>query len=237
MPSASKKSSVNAEEVARFSTLAATWWDVNGPMRPLHLMRGPRLEFIAGEVRRLLNKELSDISILDVGCGAGLMSEALAEAGATVTGLDASPELIEAAKEHGKKFKNLSYRCGAVEDVKEKFDLVLALEVVEHVEAPGDFVKNCIAARKKDGLAIFSTLNRTPQSFLVAIVGAEYVLRVIPRGTHDWKKFIKPSELATMVNMGGLRVEGICGLVFNPLTERFLLDESNVAVDYFLSAA
>jgi 2-polyprenyl-6-hydroxyphenyl methylase/3-demethylubiquinone-9 3-methyltransferase len=236
MPQRPKKSSVNAEEVARFSGLAATWWDEAGPMRPLHLMRPVRLEFIAGEARRLLHKELSDLTILDVGCGAGLMSEALAETGATVTGIDASEELIEAAREHGKKFKNLSYRCEAVENIKEKFDLVLALEVVEHVEAPEEFVKNCAAARAKNGAVIFSTLNRTPQSFLVAIVGAEYVLRIIPRGTHEWKKFIKPSELASMAKDAGLITESICGLVFNPLTERFSLDEGNVTVDYFLSA-
>jgi 2-polyprenyl-6-hydroxyphenyl methylase / 3-demethylubiquinone-9 3-methyltransferase len=226
-------SSINPEEVERFSKQAAHWWDEQGPSRPLHQMKPARLDYIQ---RQLMGRSLKGLSVLDVGCGAGIMSEALAQKGATVTGIDASAELIAAAKTHGKNIPNLTYQNKTVEQVKEKFDLVMALEVVEHVNAPAEFVKNCVARLNKGGLLIFSTLNRTPKSFLMAIVGAEYVLRIIPAGTQVWRKFIRPSELSLMVGAAGLDTRDICGLVYSPLTRHFSLDSSDVDVDYFLTA-
>jgi 2-polyprenyl-6-hydroxyphenyl methylase/3-demethylubiquinone-9 3-methyltransferase len=228
--------SVIPEEIGRFSAQAHAWWDENGPARPLHLMKQPRLDYIEMQLRNVAGRGLTGLNVLDVGCGAGLMSEALAGKGANVTGIDASEELIEAARAHGKAIKNLNYRCEAVENVTEKFDLVMALEVIEHVNDPAGFVEACAARVAKNGLMIFSTLNRNPKSFLMAIVGAEVVLRWIPFGTHDWRKFIRPSELSTLVHDTGFTTRDICGLVFNPLTKRFALDSSDVDVDYLLTA-
>jgi 2-polyprenyl-6-hydroxyphenyl methylase/3-demethylubiquinone-9 3-methyltransferase len=233
-----KASSVNAEEVRRFSEQAESWWDENGPAKPLHRLKNPRLEYIRACVARHFGRPgLKGLKVLDVGCGAGILTEALAKEGAIVTGLDASEELIKSARTHGKGIINLSYRCGAIEDLTgEKFDLVTALEVVEHVSAPEDFVKNCAGVLDKKGLMIFSTLNRTPKSFLFGIVGAEYVLRWIPRGTHDWRKFIRPSELSAMMESAGLQTRDICGLIFNPVSGSFSLNPADVDVDYLLTA-
>ncbi|MBI3420348.1 MAG: 3-demethylubiquinone-9 3-O-methyltransferase [Proteobacteria bacterium] len=161
----------------------------------------------------------------------------MAKEGAKVTGLDASAELIEAARVHGKGAAGLSYRQGSIEEEKEKFDVVVSLEVIEHVNDPAHFVKNCAKAMDKKGLLIFSTPNRTPKGFLFTIVGAEYVLRWIPRGTHSFAKFIRPSELSNMVKAEDLTVRDICGVRFSPLSGRFSLDAADVEVDYFLSAA
>lgn len=232
-------SSVNAEEVARFSKHATTWWDEKGPHRPLHLMKPARLQYIEVQVKTA-GRGLKGLRVLDVGCGAGIMSEALAQKGADVTGLDASAELIEVARAHGAKIANLTYRCAAAEELVEageKFDLVMALEVIEHVNTPDDFVNTCAKLVGKNGLLIFSTPNRTPKSFVHAIVGAEYILRWIPVGTHDWRKFVRPSELSEMVRDAGFSVRDICGVAFNPLTGRFALDAADVGVDYFLSAS
>ncbi len=234
-----KASSINADEISRFAKLADRWWDARGPMRPLHQMKLPRLRYIKMQAEKHLGKSLKSLRAADIGCGAGIMSEALAMEGADVLGLDASEELIQVARAHGKNAKNLSYWHGTVEELaegKEKFDLVLALEVIEHVNDPAGFVKNGARLLNKNGLLIFSTLNRTPKSFLTAIVGAEYLLRVIPRGTHDWRKFLKPSELAALMKAEGLTVQDITGLVFNPFNGMFSLDEGDVSVDYLLTA-
>jgi 2-polyprenyl-6-hydroxyphenyl methylase/3-demethylubiquinone-9 3-methyltransferase len=234
-----KASSVNIEEVRRFSGQAGSWWDENGPARPLHRLKAPRLDYIRARVARHFGKPgLKGLKILDVGCGAGILTEALAKEGAIVVGLDASEELIKTAMAHGKGIISLSYRHGAVEELAdEKFDIVLALEVIEHVNAPEAFVKNCVRLLDKKGFTIFSTLNRTPKSFLLGIVGAEYVLRGVPRGTHDWRKFVKPSELSSMMEKAGLHTQDICGVMFNPLTGGFTLNPADVDVDYLLTAS
>ena len=206
---------VSAEEVARFDALASRWWDPDGPMRPLHRMNPARVGWIMAQIAHRF-PDPKGVRVLDVGCGAGLAAEALARRGCTVLGLDAAGEAIEAARAHAEgRGLDLTYRTGLAEDLVADglhFPVITALEVIEHVPDPGAFLQTLAALLEPGGLLVLSTLNRTRRSFLTAKLGAEYVLRMLPVGTHDWSRFIPPVELARLLRATGLLVTGSAGL-------------------------
>ena len=238
-------STVDADEVARFSALAAEWWDFGGKMGVLHKFNPVRLGFIRDAVCRRLGRDpkrldsLSGLRILDIGCGGGLLSEPLARLGAAVVGADPAQANIAAAKLHaGAGGLAIDYRATTAEalaDAGESFDVVLAMEVVEHVADVNLFVRLSAAMVKPGGLMIAATLNRTLKSFALAIVGAEYILRWLPRGTHQWDKFVTPNELEIALELGGLRVIDETGVVYNPLADQWRL-ASDMDVNYMLVA-
>jgi 2-polyprenyl-6-hydroxyphenyl methylase/3-demethylubiquinone-9 3-methyltransferase len=237
--------SIDRGEVKKFADLAERWWDPDGPMRPLHRINPVRLAYLRERIDAHFGRDpagfrpLDGLSVLDIGCGAGLISEPLARLGGTVTGIDPAEENIAIARFHAAQSGlAIDYRATTVEEVAsrgDRFDLVLALEVVEHVADVPGFVASAAACLKPGGLTLFSTINRSLRAFTLAIVGAEYVLRWLPVGTHDWEKFVRPDELARAMQDAGLTEEDRRGLVFNPLANRWSLS-GDTAVNYFLSA-
>jgi 2-polyprenyl-6-hydroxyphenyl methylase/3-demethylubiquinone-9 3-methyltransferase len=253
---------VDTQDVARFSAIAEEWWDENGKFRPLHRIGPVRLKYIrdraAAHFKRDTEqmKALSGLSVLDIGCGGGLMCEPLARLGAGVTGIDASERNIAVASLHAEKMGlDIEYRRASPEELAARsgergegnldprlstlapaYDIVLALEVVEHVADVPLFLKACASLVKPGGLLFMSTLNRTIKSYGLAIVGAEYVLRWLPRGTHQWKKFLKPSELCAGLRHEGLVIENMSGMVFNPFKNAWHLSTGDLDVNYLLAA-
>ena len=238
-------SSVDPDEVARFERMAARWWDANGPMRALHKLNPVRLAYIRDAACRSFGRNarapfpLSGLTVLDVGCGGGILSEPLARLGAAVTGLDPAAGNIAVAKLHAEEADlAIDYRGETVEQVAargERFDMVLAMEVVEHVFDVEAFVAACARALKPGGLLGLSTINRTMRAFALAIVGAEYLLGWLPRGTHQWEKFVTPEELRDAIAAGGLAVIGRRGVVYNPLADQWLLAR-DTSVNYMMAA-
>lgn len=245
-PKKSARSTIDAAEVAQFDSLAAAWWDESGPFRPLHQLNPVRMGYLKQQICGHFGRDgsgftpLTSLTIADIGCGGGLVTEPLCRLGATVSGIDAGAENIKAAQLHAKQQGlAIDYQATTVEALAatgKKFDVVTALEIVEHVADSALFLAACCRLLKKNGLLVLSTLNRTPKSFALGIVAAEYILRWVPAGTHDWKKFMKPSELARPLAAEGLKVTDISGLVYSPLTRTFKISKTDVGVNYFLTA-
>jgi 2-polyprenyl-6-hydroxyphenyl methylase / 3-demethylubiquinone-9 3-methyltransferase len=243
MVTKSQLSSVDHVEVERFSRLASDWWDPHGPMAALHKFNPIRLGYIRDKAAARFGRDpkkldcLKDLRMLDIGCGGGILSEPLARLGAQLVGADPAAENIAAASAHAQESGvTIDYRSTTAEDLavaKERFDVVLAMEVVEHVSDVDLFVKTCAAMVKPGGLMIAATLNRTLKSFALAIIGAEYVLRWLPRGTHQWDKFVTPNELERAFERGGLQVTGERGVIYNPFSDRWQLS-SDMDVNYML---
>jgi len=218
--------SVDREELARFAAIAPQWWDETGAFQPLHRLNATRLEFVRDRLAAHFGRDvkarraLAGLKLLDIGCGGGLMSEPLTRLGCGVTGIDADEKALAVARQHA-RHQNLSidYRAESVETLaarKERYDAVLALEVVEHVTDPAQFLALAGGLVKPGGALVLSTLNRTPRAYLFAILGAEYILRWLPRGTHSFRKFCRPSELARALAGAGLRIEDMAGLSYDP---------------------
>lgn len=216
MKTADKSDNFSQVELDKFNALANRWWDPEGPQKPLHALNPARLGYVRERV------PLRDARVLDVGCGAGLLSEALAREGARVTAIDLAPDLIKVAKLHRLESGiDVDYRLAAVETLAEEapgsFDAVACMEMLEHVPDPGAVVAACATLLKSGGRLFLSTLNRTPAAFALAIVGAEYVARMLPKGTHHYRDFIKPSELAAWLRAANLELEDVSGLIYDPL--------------------
>ena len=239
-------STVDTDEVARFSALAEEWWDFGGKMGMLHKFNPVRLATIKEAACRQFGRDpkrldaLSGLRFLDIGCGGGILSEPLARLGATVVGADPAVPNIEAAKLHAAgQGLSIDYRATTAEalaDAGERFDVVLAMEVVEHVADLNLFVRRCAEMVKPGGLMVVATINRTLKSFALAIVGAEYVLRWLPRGTHQWDKFVTPNELEIALEQGGVTLIGETGVIYNLLADRWQLSR-DMDVNYMLTAA
>tara|TARA_B110000495_G_scaffold189637_1_gene190896 strand:+ start:315 stop:1043 length:729 start_codon:yes stop_codon:yes gene_type:complete len=236
---------INKEEIQKFSKLADEWWDVNGKFKPLHMFNPIRIEYITEKIKqhfKIVDKKtnfLSDLKILDIGCGGGLISEPMARLGGKVTGIDASEKNIKVAKVHSEKNKlKIDYINKSPEqlDDVEKFDIILNLEIVEHVENVDFYIKSCYNLLKKDGLMFTATLNRSLMAYLKAIIGAEYILRWLPIGTHDWNKFLKPEELEKILHNQKFSTVDIKGLEFNPVFSRWKKSD-NLSVNYIISSS
>ena len=237
---------IDAREVEYYSNLADTWWDTEGPFRPLHAMNAFRVRYLAERLSDTFGcdqnteRPLEGLRVLDVGCGGGILAESMARLGADVTGIDVVEKNINIATLHAQRSGlSIDYRqCEASElaDTGVTFDVVLNMEVVEHVADLGTFMLACCRLTRPGGVMAVSTINRTPKSWLFAIVGAEYVLRLLPRGTHRWSMFRKPEEIETLLESSGLTVDDITGVAMNPLNFRFRLTPS-LAVNYMLVAA
>jgi 2-polyprenyl-6-hydroxyphenyl methylase/3-demethylubiquinone-9 3-methyltransferase len=238
-------SSIDQAEVDRFSRHAPDWWDPRGPMAALHKFNPIRLGYVRDQAAACFDRDpkkldcLKGLRMLDIGCGGGILSEPLARLGAAMVGADPSEDNIAAAQSHaGDTGVIVDYRATTAEELaaaKESFDVVLAMEVVEHVTNVDAFVATCATMVKPGGLMITATLNRTLKSFALAIVGAEYVLRWLPRGTHQWDKFVTPQELEISIERSGLQVTGERGVIYNPFADRWQLS-SDMDVNYMLVA-
>ncbi|MCB1696842.1 MAG: bifunctional 2-polyprenyl-6-hydroxyphenol methylase/3-demethylubiquinol 3-O-methyltransferase UbiG [Pseudomonadales bacterium] len=226
---------VDPQEIAKFEALASRWWDRDGEFRPLHEINPLRANFI-DEHSPVAGKRL-----VDVGCGGGILAEAMAQRGATVTGIDMGEAPLAVARLHQQESGlAVEYRQSTAEELAAReagsFDIVCCLEMLEHVPDPGSVINACAALAKAGGSLYFSTINRNPKAFVFAIVGAEHILRLLPAGTHDYAKFIKPSELAGWIRDAGLVIEGMTGLTYNPLTKYYRLNERDVSVNYMVRA-
>ena len=258
-------SSLDKKEIENFAKDSAHWWDESGPFAPLHRLNPARLSYIKAQICAHFARDVNDfialkgLKVLDVGCGGGLVCEPMARMGAAVTGIDADTQAIEVAKAHAQESDlKITYKATTTDQLLHSlrkqgpsstraedsrfrgkdnlFDIVLALEIIEHVSDIQSFVNSCAALVKPGGIIIFSTLNRTAKSFALGIVAAEYILRWVPRGTHNWKKFVKPSELSRAARAANLTPQNISGLVYNPLNGEFSISKTDIDVNYFMSA-
>ena len=226
--------SINKKEIEKFSKMAAEWWDPSGKFKPLHKFNPIRIQYIKENIisnfkLKIKKKPLDKINILDIGCGGGLLSEPMTRLGANVTGIDASNKNINIAKLHAKKNKlKINYLCSSPEKlkIKKKFDVILNMEIIEHVEDINFFINSCSKLLKKNGLMFVATLNKTLKSYVFAIIGAEYVLRWLPIGTHDWEKFVRPEDLKKILGKNNLKLEKLDGMNFN-----IIKDEWSVSID------
>ncbi len=234
-----KNNTINKKEIEKFTKIAEEWWDPNGKFKPLHKFNPIRIKYIRDAIMsefKIKNnyKPFKNLSILDIGCGGGLLSEPMAKLGATVTGIDASNKNIQVAKHHLKKSKlKIIYYNSSPENlkIKKKFDIILNMEIVEHVEDINSFIKESSKFLKNSGLMFIATLNKTLKSYLFAIVGAEYVLRWLPIGTHDWDKFVKPEYLIRVCEKNSLVLKKIDGMTFNAITNKWSVS-SDKSVNY-----
>ena len=236
---------INKEEIQKFSKLADEWWDVNGKFKPLHMFNPIRIEYILDEITKhfKLDKKtkllLKDLDILDIGCGGGLISEPMARLGGNVTGIDAAEKNIKIASLHSKESNlKIRYLENSPEQLKEKekFDIILNLEIVEHVENLDLYLQSCYDLLKRNGLMFTATINRTLISYIKAIIGAEYVLRWLPIGTHDWNKFVKPEELQKKLTDKKFTTNNIKGLEFNPIFNKWKQSD-NLSVNYIICSS
>jgi len=236
-------SSVNKKEIEKFSKMAAEWWDPSGKFKPLHKFNPIRIRYIKENIinsfkLKSKKKPLDKINILDIGCGGGLLSEPMTRLGANVTGIDASSKNINIAKLHAKKNKlKINYLCSSPEKLKiqKKFDVILNMEIIEHVEDINFFINSCSKLLKKNGLMFVATLNKTLKSYLFAIIGAEYVLRWLPIGTHDWEKFVKPEDLKKILNKNNLKLEKLDGMNFNIISDEWSVS-SDTSINYIVKS-
>ena len=235
---------INKEEIQKFSNLADEWWDVKGKFKPLHMFNPIRIEYILEKLKNHfqldVNKEnyLSRLKILDIGCGGGLISEPLARLGGDITGIDASEKNIKVASLHAKKNNlNISYLNKSPEEMsdKDKFDVILNLEIVEHVEDVNLYLESCNKLLKENGIMFTATINRTFLSYIKAIIGAEYILRWLPIGTHDWNKFLKPEELEQKMSGKNFKTIEIKGLSYNPIFNKWKKTD-DLSVNYIISS-
>ena len=238
--------SIDPAEIAKFEAMAAEWWDPKGKFKPLHMMNPVRLDYIQTQIaaefgsdRRSLTP-FQGLRILDIGCGGGLVAEPMARLGADVVGADAAEGNIAVARLHAEQQGlAIDYRATTAESLAEAgegFDVVLALEIVEHVADPQDFIATCAGLVRPGGLVILSTLNRTAKSFMAAIIGAEWVMRWLPKGTHDWNRFITPEELSTKCQSVQLEIADRTGMVFNPISFGWSLSPRDLSVNYIMTA-
>ncbi len=224
-----KNNTINKKEIEKFSKIAEEWWDPEGKFKPLHKFNPIRISYIKENIIKTFKLDhnttpLKDIKILDIGCGGGLLSEPMCRLGAKVTGIDASDKNIKVAKLHSEKNNlKIDYFCSSPEkfNTKNKFDVILNMEIVEHVEDVNFFLKSCSKLLKKNGLMFVATLNKTLKSYIFAIVGAEYILRWLPIGTHEWEKFLKPEELISILEKNNLRLDKIDGMNFNLIKNKW----------------
>jgi 2-polyprenyl-6-hydroxyphenyl methylase / 3-demethylubiquinone-9 3-methyltransferase len=238
---------IDSDEIAKFEKMAEDWWDPDGPFKPLHALNPVRLRFIRDQIvvhfkldEPMKPLPLSGLRVLDIGCGGGLLCEPMARLGATVTGVDAAARNIDIARTHAEGMGlQIDYRCAAAEDLVQEglaYDIVLNMEVVEHVADVDLFLGTAANLIRPDGLMVVATMNRTAKAYALAIIGAEHIMRWLPVGTHDWRKFIKPSEMARYLRIAGMRIEAMTGLVYNPFTSGWSLNERDLNVNYMATA-
>ncbi|SVA32093.1 uncharacterized protein METZ01_LOCUS84947 [marine metagenome] len=234
-----ESNTINKLEIAKFSKIAAEWWSPNGKFKPLHKFNPIRIKYLKENIiehfkLKQTNSPLKGLNILDIGCGGGLLSEPITRLGAKVTAIDASKKNIQVAKFHAKKNNlKINYLCSSPEklNLNKKFDVVLNMEIVEHVEDLNFFIKKSSNLLKKNGLMFIATLNKTFKSYMFAIIGAEYVLRWLPIGTHDWEKFVKPDNLVSLAINSNLKLKKLSGMKFNPIIDKWSLSNDK-SVNY-----
>jgi 2-polyprenyl-6-hydroxyphenyl methylase/3-demethylubiquinone-9 3-methyltransferase len=240
------RTTVDPQEIAKFEAMAAEWWDLQGKFKPLHMINPCRLDYITAQIAGEFGRDrgaaapFGGLRILDIGCGGGLLCEPMARLGAEVVGVDAAARNIPVAQVHAAQSGlQIDYRVGTAEDLAaagEQFDVVLNMEVVEHVVDPLVYLTACRNLLRPGGLHVCSTINRNPKSYVMAIFGAEQVMRWLPKGTHEWRKFITPDELCDLLARAGMRPVDRKGMVFNPLTWSFFLSERDLSVNYVTAA-